>query len=374
LAHLDLCSICLEGFVLARGDDVALFAGRYRREHQPLGFGTTGAVYRAFDTHEQRWVALKILHPHWCGMDRMAKNFEAQLRLMRGIRHPHVCAVLDGGRSDDQAFLVMELARHSLAEERPGRTPLALKARLEDFAQVVQGVAALHAAGIVHRDLKPCNVLRMPDGRLAVADFGLAVDLRRESGATPWVGTLGYLAPERAIALRVTPAADVWSLGVMLYALLFDRAPTWPGTRTRLPLQVPAGPPHLRALERLSHECLCYSVEQRLRDATAVASRIDAIRRDFLMPERAASRRTALRRSSRGWRLLSEFALVPLRMARSARRSISMRAVPLLPNLCRMAAILATVTVVRTCAHDSSSRSHHQPADQQEHEKHQTER
>jgi serine/threonine protein kinase len=275
VAHLDVCSSCLDFVIMARREDALLFAQRYRRDSVPLGIGASAAVYPAFDVQHQRWVALKLLHPHLCGSPRLERLLEAEQRFM-SISHPNVCPVLDGGRVDDQVFLVTELAQHSLAEElaRPG---VDWTERLGDFAQIVAGTAALHTAGVVHRDLKPENILRMADGRLAVADFGLAV-LACEKRVTPWVGTQGYLAPERVLALGATPAADVWSLGAILYQMLFACRPVW--SRANVPPSVRASSdtPQLQMLEQLSLQCMSYAASQRPHDASVVAGRFEAIR------------------------------------------------------------------------------------------------
>ncbi len=146
-----------------------------------------------------------------------------------GIHHVIRCA----GWTESPASILLEYAPGgSLADRLAGETPLAPEARRAVFAQLLQAVAHVHAAGIVHRDLKPGNVLFAADGTARLIDFGVSARMgsRGTLGAS-WeeddVGSLAYAAPEQLLhpASAVHPAADVYSLGVLLYEMASGRLP-----------------------------------------------------------------------------------------------------------------------------------------------------
>ena len=194
-------------------------AGRYRIE-VPIGRGASGQVYRALDELLGAPVALKVLRPELAGNRAWVLRLARELRLARRIQSPHVCRVFALEVSGGAPFLSMELARDCLRHEldrggaRSGGCPWA------EVRAICGGLAALHEAGIVHRDLKPANILRMADGRLAISDLGLAtVDDR--TFQSRFVGTPLYMAPEVLGGKPANSASDVWSLGIVLYELVF---------------------------------------------------------------------------------------------------------------------------------------------------------
>ncbi|HXG61588.1 MAG TPA: serine/threonine-protein kinase, partial [Planctomycetota bacterium] len=197
-------------------EDVPEGRGRYEIVRE-IGRGGMSVVYEARDRRLGRRVALKVLRE--VGPERVRREAEAAARL----RHPNVVAVHEVGPD----YIVMDLvAGRTLAEAMP---ELDRGERLRILEAVAAAVAHAHAHGVVHRDLKPANVLLEPDGRVVLTDFGLArlvggEDLTR-TGAV--VGTPHYMAPElvRGEGHRAGPAADVWSLGVMLYEALSGRRP-----------------------------------------------------------------------------------------------------------------------------------------------------
>lgn len=200
------------------------------------GRGGMGAVYRAEQTRLGRSVAVKVLAPlAGAGTDPLAEErFEREARVLAGLSHPHVLQVYDAGRlADGTRYLVTEWAEGGdLARLAAGRPqPAALVA--DWVGQIAAALDAAHARGIVHRDLKPANVLVRADGRLALADFGLA--RAQGAGFTTALtlsgvayGTADYMAPEQMGgpgAGAISPATDVYALGVMTYQLLTGRTP-----------------------------------------------------------------------------------------------------------------------------------------------------
>lgn len=213
------------------------------------GRGGMGAVYRAEQVRLGRTVAVKIL-PREVTPDPMARErFEREARVLSGLNHPHVLQIFDfGALPDGTLYLVTEWADGGdLAQLLGGRAhPLAF---VQDWvAQIASALDAAHARGIVHRDLKPANVLVRADGRLALADFGLAH--AQGQGFTTSLtmtgmifGTLDYMAPEQMTpGAPVTPLTDVYALGVMTYQMITGRVPkgayTRPSRFTDAPLEV----------------------------------------------------------------------------------------------------------------------------------------
>jgi serine/threonine-protein kinase len=198
--------------------------GRYLIE-RPLGHGGMATVYLAHDEELHRSVAVKLLAENLAGDAAFRERFLREARLAARLSHPNVVSVYDAGETEDgRPYIVMEYV--------PGTTlaglgPIAPREAIELAAQACRGLAHAHAAGLVHRDVKPQNLLLREDGTVKVADFGIA--RAAETTALTQIGTVlgtaAYLSPEQALGEEVTPAADVYSLGAVLYELLTGRAP-----------------------------------------------------------------------------------------------------------------------------------------------------
>src|SRR3954452_60390 len=198
--------------------------GRYRLE-RPLGHGGMATVYLAQDEELHRPVAVKLLAENLAGNADFRVRFLREARLAARLSHPNVVSVYDAGEAEDgRPYIVMEYV--------PGRTLGELGRVSPDEAvelavQACRGLAHAHAAGLVHRDVKPQNLLLRDDGTVKVADFGIA--RAAETTALTQVGTVlgtaAYLSPEQALGEHVTAAADIYSLGAVLYELLAGRPP-----------------------------------------------------------------------------------------------------------------------------------------------------
>ena len=201
-----------------------MIAGRYEVRGR-LGAGGMGAVYRVLDRELGEEVALKVLRSDWLGDAVSVERFRREVRLARRIGHANVCRVFDLGEADGLRFLTMERVegRSLRAVLREGTPPP--RQALDMFLQIVDGVAAAHELGIVHRDLKPENVLVRADGRVKVADFGLALGTAGEGSTVLDAGTPQYMAPEQLRGEAVGPASDVFTLGILGYELLTGRSP-----------------------------------------------------------------------------------------------------------------------------------------------------
>ncbi|MFO0808014.1 MAG: serine/threonine-protein kinase [Gemmataceae bacterium] len=231
--------------------------------------GGMGVVYRARHRTLGRDVALKMILAggHAGGED--VQRFYAEAQAAAGLSHPGIVPVYEVGRHEGRPFLALEFVDGPSLHARLANGPLPPREAADLVRQIAEAVAHAHAHGIVHRDLKPHNVLVGPDGRPRVTDFGLAKRLDADGGLTGTgqiLGTPQFMAPEQASGSKdVGPAADVYALGAVLYALLTGRPPFQAATVVDTLIQVveqePVSPRSLngnidRDLETVSLKCL----------------------------------------------------------------------------------------------------------------------
>jgi hypothetical protein len=206
-----------------------LFANRFEID-RPAGSGGMGVVYRARDTFTSAVVALKLLHDDGAGLE--AERFLREATLLSELRHPGIVAYVAHGQAPGgQQYLAMEWLDGLDLAERLGRGPLALGDALRVLRRVAEALSVAHGRGVIHRDIKPSNVF-LPAGdveRAKLLDFGIARRAAASRAMTRTGTTLGtpaYMAPEQARAQRdLTPAADVFALGCLLYECLAGEPP-----------------------------------------------------------------------------------------------------------------------------------------------------
>ncbi len=211
---------------------------KYRLEER-LGIGGMGTVYRARHLLIDRPVAVKVLNPRFVEDEAAQTRFRREARAAGRLQHPNAVTVTDFGQTaDGYVYIVMELLlgrtlRDVLAKEAPLDPARAVSIML----QVSAAVSAAHEAGIIHRDLKPANIFIVQNSDVPavvkVLDFGiakLAADTLDEDDPTltvvgVMIGTPRYMSPEQCNGVELTPAADVYSLGVILYEMLTGMVP-----------------------------------------------------------------------------------------------------------------------------------------------------
>ena len=202
-------------------------AGRYAVE-RTLGHGGMAVVYLARDAELGRLVAVKVLADHVAGDESFRARFLREARLAARLSHPNVVQVYDAGEEDGVPFIVMEyIPGATLADLLAARGKLPAPEAAEIARQAALGLEHAHAAGLVHRDVKPQNLLVRTDGVVKIADFGIAraAESSRLTQLGTILGTAAYLSPEQALGGSVGPAADVYSLGAVLYEALTGRPP-----------------------------------------------------------------------------------------------------------------------------------------------------
>jgi eukaryotic-like serine/threonine-protein kinase len=280
------------------------FVGRTLDEkysvEERLGSGGMGAVYRARHLQMDRPVAIKVLHQRFVEDEAARVRFQIEARAAVMLRHSNAVSVTDFGQtSEGCVYIVMELLegrtlREILSREGPIETARAISIMLQTSA----AVAAAHEAGIIHRDLKPSNILVTQSADqpavVKVLDFGIAKvtseELDEDENATRVVqtssviGTPRYMSPEQYNGFELTPATDVYSLGVILYEMLTGMAPFTGATREEIAQKHANDPPHsLRGIvaaipEDVEREVL-HALEKRPEDRPANA---DEFRRELL--------------------------------------------------------------------------------------------
>jgi serine/threonine-protein kinase len=206
-----------------------LLDGRYRIGPR-VARGGMASVYEATDIRLDRTVAVKIMHPGLGDDEEFASRFVREARAAARLSHPNVVAVYDQGQEDGTVYLAMELVPgHTLRDVIRKESPMAPARALALLEPVLSALAAAHRAGLMHRDVKPENVLIADDGRVKVADFGLAkavtTDTQHTATSGVLIGTVSYLAPELVVDGRADPRADVYAAGVMLFELLTGTKP-----------------------------------------------------------------------------------------------------------------------------------------------------
>ncbi|MBS2014285.1 MAG: protein kinase [Deltaproteobacteria bacterium] len=231
--------------------------GRYRVV-ELLGAGANGLVYRAFDPEADAHVALKVLRPDAGPGQARAADLKREFRLVSDLTHRNLVLPYTLDQDGDRVFFTMELvAGEPIVAWLQGRDEPTIR---DAFAQLAEGLLALHDRGLLHRDIKPSNVLVEAGGRVAILDFGLVghVDRPLDAGRRYFAGSPGYLAPEIFGGTPASPASDAYAVGVILHEILTGTWPYHADVRESVVLRmladdapaISAGPPDLAAICR----------------------------------------------------------------------------------------------------------------------------
>jgi len=194
---------------------------------QKVARGGMATVYQALDQRLERPVAIKIMHPHLAEDADFTKRFIQEARQAARLAHPNIVNVFDQGQEGQLTYIVMEyLPGITLRELLADFGALTVAQTLDIVTAILNGLDAAHTAGIVHRDLKPENVLLADDGRIKIADFGLArASTHNTATSQALLGTIAYLSPELISRGEADLRSDIYALGIMMFEMLTGEQP-----------------------------------------------------------------------------------------------------------------------------------------------------
>jgi eukaryotic-like serine/threonine-protein kinase len=227
--------------------------GKYLIEAE-LGRGGMGVVYRAHQPSLDRTVAIKLLSSDLIGDPDGVRRFRLEAKSVAKLNHPNITQVYDIEEEENLIYLVMEYVDGESLDGLITKSVLTESRCLKIVADIADALHFAHEKGIVHRDVKPANVLMTSDGRVKVADFGLAYLIDREGGTTRTgflVGSPNYMSPEQATGQKIDRRSDIYSLGVVLFRMLTGRVPfVAESSHAVLFMQVGQEPPDPRELNK----------------------------------------------------------------------------------------------------------------------------
>ncbi len=204
----------------------SLFDGRYRIVRR-LGQGGMARVFLAQDESLHRQVAVKVLADRHSDDPHFIERFQREARAAARLNHPNIVQVYDQSQTAGMSYIVQEYVEGETLKDLIRReSPIEPRRAITIALQILAALRVAHQQGVIHRDVKPQNILVQLDGKIKVADFGIASAGDTEmTEAGSIVGTAQYLAPEQARGLSVGPPADLYAVGIVLYEMLSGRVP-----------------------------------------------------------------------------------------------------------------------------------------------------
>ena len=267
-----------------------------------IGAGGMGVVLRARH-NEEGWarrqggdVAIKLIHPAISQDAAFRERFLAEADLGLSARHPNLARTFEVVSQGPWLGIVMALVQGEDLSSWVALAPLEAARVLEVLRPLAEAIDHLHAAGIVHRDIKPSNIKVQPDGTPVLLDFGIAKEVegtRELTGTATALGTVAWMAPEQADAKRAGPAADVYALGLVAYALLAGEMP-WPADSSEARIvsnkltgklrPLSARRPGLPGVARVLQQALAVDPERRPRSCGALVEGLEKRSAPSLVP------------------------------------------------------------------------------------------
>lgn len=279
--------------------------GKYQVVEQ-VGEGAMGVVYKATDPVLNRTVAVKVMSEGLAQDVALRERFLREAQSAGSLQHPNLVTIYDFGETDGHLFIAMEFIEGvDLEQLMEQKAPMDLAAKLDLMIDVLNGLSYAHRRGIIHRDIKPANIRIDQDGRGRIMDFGVArLETSNLTGTGTMMGTPNYMAPEQISGGPLTPAADLWSVGAVLYEMLTSKKPFQADTLHRVLFKIVTEPPAdlLEAapglpvgLDHLVKKALEKDPANRYRTASEMANAIAAVRAKMGAPRMS---RTISQRSS----------------------------------------------------------------------------
>ncbi len=265
--------------------------GRYEI-HELIGVGGMAVVYRAYDTIDDRVVAIKILKDEFSNNADFIRRFKNESKAIAVLSHPNIVKVYDVSIGDRIQYIVMEYIDGITLKEYLGQQKvIKWKEAIHFTVQILRALQHAHEKGIVHRDIKPQNIMLLSDGTIKVTDFGIARFARGETRTMTdkAIGSVHYIAPEQARGDRTDEKADIYSVGVMLYEMLTGRLPFEADNAVSvaiMQLQADPTPPRdinpsiPEGLEEITLKAMQKDPAQRYQSAAGMLNDIEAFRRN----------------------------------------------------------------------------------------------
>lgn len=258
-----------------------------------IGRGGMAVVYKAWQPNLKRYVAVKVLPPHFAQDAEFVRRFKEEAWNSANLNHSNIVHIYDTDIQGGYQYIVMELLEGETLQSlisSNGILPLPRAANI--LAQIASALDYAHSRGIVHRDVKPANIIISPEDRATLTDFGIAKALEgtRIASSSHLIGTPSYMAPEQIQNQGITAQCDIYSLGIVAYEMLTGRVPFDGNTAAILHAHVYQPPPPLQSPNRqIPHHAeqavlraLAKSPQERYLSANAFA---DAIRKTPIQDE-----------------------------------------------------------------------------------------
>jgi tRNA A-37 threonylcarbamoyl transferase component Bud32 len=254
---------------------------------EPLGQGGMARVYKGYQEHLDRTVAIKVLPSYYAADPNFVSRFKREAQAMARLSHPGIVTVHDAGEQDGRLYIVMAYMSGGTLKSRLDH-PMELAEALPIVRQIAEALQYAHERSIIHRDVKPVNVLLDGEGRAVLSDFGIAKVMESaENHLTrpgAGVGTPEYMSPEQCRGTGVDARSDIYALGVMIYEMLTGRTPFQADNYTALAhahIYEPVPPPTLfnpripLSVQAVILRALAKEPAQRFRQATDVATALE---------------------------------------------------------------------------------------------------
>jgi eukaryotic-like serine/threonine-protein kinase len=273
--------------------ELEVLGDRYELQ-EPIGRGGMATIYRAVDLRMGRTVAVKILREVYSSDPKFVTRFQREARAASALQHPNIVQVFDYGQTGPSYYIVMEFVDGTdLRRYIKKHGVLSNERAIEIAHDVALGLGAAHKRGIVHRDVKPQNIMLNDSGLVKLTDFGIAsmykdAEAERLTTTGMTLGTVQYYAPEQAQGEIVSPPADIYALGIVLYEMLTGRTPFDGDTPVAVAMRhiqdAPEPPSNFNpritpGLERIILRCLEKDPRDRFRDGDALAYALENVAR-----------------------------------------------------------------------------------------------
>lgn len=267
----------------------SVLKNRYLIEEK-IGEGTLFDVYKCVDKIKERTVAVKVLRPQYSSNRMFAERLLVEAQAMVGISHPGIVEVYDCGEESGLYYVIVEYVRGLDLKERIRRgAPFTLSTAVDVCLAICEVLDFSHKRGFIHGDLRPANVLVTPEGQLKIADYWVsnAVASQQSVRANTLISSIHYMAPEVAEGKTATAAADVYSLGIILFELLTATRPfdadspiaiALKHAREPIPLMRPLNPGVPKVLEAVVARALQKDPEDRFRSAKSMLNELKSSR------------------------------------------------------------------------------------------------